>query len=227
MPIPLNLSRWIAASAIAAIPAVAPAQTLNAGMPAPALKLDKWVKGSPVSSFKPGEVYVVEFWATWCGPCKQSIPLLTKLAKEKAGKVTVIGVSVMEQDTAKVEPYVKEMGDKMDYNIAIDDQTSATAASGYMSKNWLEAAKAPGIPYAFVVGRTGKIEYAGSPFEMEGMKVVDKVIDGTWDLKAYNAEVAARQAQMKAAEEQRKAAFEAWKTPPRRELRQVCRASHG
>src|SRR5437016_5002709 len=75
-------------------------QALKVGMNAPPIKVGEWVKGTPVNEFKPGAIYVVEFWATWCGPCKQTIPLLTQLAKEEAGKVTVIGVSTFENNTA-------------------------------------------------------------------------------------------------------------------------------
>jgi thiol-disulfide isomerase/thioredoxin len=60
----------------------------------PPLKVAKWIKGKPVQRFEPGKVYVVEFWATWCGPCRRSIPHLTELAKKFKGKVTFIGVSI-------------------------------------------------------------------------------------------------------------------------------------
>src|SRR5262249_17044980 len=72
---------------------------ITIGSPAPALKIAKWFKGTPVDTFKEGQVYVVEFWATWCGPCKTSIPHITELAKKDAGKATFIGVSVFEHPT--------------------------------------------------------------------------------------------------------------------------------
>src|SRR3954463_3704223 len=105
---------------LAALPALAADAskdvTLKVGDPAPKLSIDKWVKGEPVKEFEKGKVYVVEFWATWCGPCKVSIPHVTKLqAKFKDKGLVVIGVDVWERDLAKVEPFVTEMGDKMNY----------------------------------------------------------------------------------------------------------------
>ncbi|MCU0317689.1 MAG: TlpA family protein disulfide reductase, partial [Fimbriimonadaceae bacterium] len=70
---------------------------LEPGMKAPELRVSQWFKGQEVKSFKKGQVYVVEFWATWCGPCRVSIPHLTKLAKQHGDKVHMIGVSVWER----------------------------------------------------------------------------------------------------------------------------------
>jgi thiol-disulfide isomerase/thioredoxin len=130
-------------------------------------------------------VYVVEFWATWCGPCKTSIPHLTEVAKkfEKDG-VKIIGVSVWERDQSKVAPFVEQMGDKMNYHVAMDDVPEGGKGNdGKMAKGWMTAAGQNGIPSAFIVGKQGTIEWIGHP--MDGMdKVLGKVIDGTFDAKA-------------------------------------------
>jgi thiol-disulfide isomerase/thioredoxin len=59
-----------------------PAASLTGRDPAPPLKVSKWLKGEEVKRFEPGKVYVVEFWATWCGPCIAFMPHLAELQAE-------------------------------------------------------------------------------------------------------------------------------------------------
>jgi thiol-disulfide isomerase/thioredoxin len=56
-----------------------------------------------------GKLAVVDFWATWCGPCKQSFPRLEALAKRHAGKVEIVGVSVDDEKDGVV-PFAKANG---------------------------------------------------------------------------------------------------------------------
>lgn len=181
-------------------------QTLNLGDPAPAMTPTKWVQGDPVTKLDEGKVNVVEFWATWCGPCKVSIPHLTELAHKYGDKVTFTGVSVWESrggpfadDTYdKVSKFVTDMGPKMDYRVAADGPEAT------MAKNWMTAAGQNGIPTAFVVGGDGKVLWIGHP--MAGLEeALDKVLAGTYDIKAEAAR------QQKAKDDEK--AFEAMMKP--------------
>jgi thiol-disulfide isomerase/thioredoxin len=157
------------------------AQSLSLGDSAPKLEVKSFVKGEPVSKFESGKNYVVEFWATWCGPCKTSIPHLTELQKKNPG-VTFIGVSVMEQDQSKVKPFVEEMGDKMAYRVAIDSVSEKEKGNeGAMAKGWMTASGQNGIPCAFIIDKDGKIAWIGHPMEME--KPLEKIVAGTWNLE--------------------------------------------
>ena len=136
----------------------------------------EWVKGDPVE-FQDGKVYVVEFWATWCPPCRTSIPHLTELQhKYKDKGVTIVGIST-ESDSEKVKKFVADWDAKMDYTVAIDADRS-------VSKHYTEAFGARGIPHAFIVDGQGKIAWHGHP--MAGMdEILDQVAAGTFDQKAY------------------------------------------
>ena len=160
-------------------------QSLVPGSAAPKLKVGTWVKGTPVQEFHPDSTYVVEFWATWCGPCKQSIPHLTKLANQYRNKVQIIGVSVAETNTALVQPFVDKMGDKMNYTVAIDEQSTPTAREGYMTKHWMEPAGIRGIPASFVVHKN-EIAWIGYPMQLDD--VLKQISSGKWNTKKFGKE---------------------------------------
>jgi len=186
---------------------------LVVGDAAPALKVGRWVKGTPVTELPKGKVAVVEFWATWCGPCKQTIPHLTELSKKFGDKAVFIGVDVWERgaDQAaidkKVDEFVKDMGDKMGYNVCRD------SADTHMTKAWMVAANQKGIPAAFIVDGQGRIAYIGNPHPSspDFEQALEKIIAGTWDLKAAKAKAEQDAAEEKAAEAKEAAVEAAWK----------------
>jgi thiol-disulfide isomerase/thioredoxin len=159
---------------------------VTVGSAAPALKASRWLKGTPVAGFEKGKVYVVEFWATWCGPCRQTIPHLSAMAKKFEGKATFVGMSVWERGEdpvkleAAVDTFVKEMGEKMAYNVARD------TADSHMAKAWMQAANQNGIPAAFIIDQEGRIAWIGHPMaDLE--KTLENVISGKHDLAAAKA----------------------------------------
>ena len=187
---------------LSALPGVR-ADGLGVGDAAPKLEVKEFVKGEPIKALEPGNVYVVEFWVTWCGPCRATIPHLSELQK-KYKDVKFIGVSVWEQDQDDVKPFVEQMGDKMDYRVAMDAvPEKGDADQGPMAKNWMKAADQDGIPAAFVVDKDLKVAWIGHPMEIG--EPLEKVVAGTWDLKEAVAEAKkAKEAAAKMAKHQAK-----------------------
>lgn len=146
---------------------VLPVAALDVGDKAPSLAKVTWMKGSAV---EPGSaITVVEFWATWCGPCRKSIPHLTELQKKYGAKVNIVGISNEDQPTVK--PFIDEMGAKMDYHVGIAD---VMTYGSYM--DGIE-----GIPHAFVVDAAGTVVWQGHPGTMD--QVLGQVVAGTFDGK--------------------------------------------
>ncbi|HWQ90819.1 MAG TPA: TlpA disulfide reductase family protein, partial [Clostridia bacterium] len=138
------------------------AATLKIGDPAPKLQTGKWIQGDPVTAFEKDKAYIVEFWATWCPPCKASIPHLNEVAQKFKDKgLVVIGQDVWERDEKLVVPFVKQMGEKMTYRVALDDKSDG--GKGKMAETWMEASGQTGIPAAFLVDKEGKIAWIGHP----------------------------------------------------------------
>jgi thiol-disulfide isomerase/thioredoxin len=146
--------------------------SLGVGDPAPPLAVSKWLSGEPVASLQVGKVYVIEFWASWCGPCRMVIPHVSELQK-KYPKVVFIGVNVWEQVPAQGEAFAKSQGDRMDYRVAQDD-VSGGLDKGKMALQWLKAAKQKGIPCAFVVNDDGKIAWIGHPMDPGMVQAIEK-----------------------------------------------------
>ena len=158
---------------------------LKVGDSAPELQVGKWIQGEPVKEFAKGTVYIVEFWATWCGPCRISTPHLNELSQKfKSKGLVVIGQSVFERvpdEEAAVKGFIKSMKGKMTYRVALDDKTAMK--NGAMAETWMEAAGLATIPTAFIVNQEGKIVWIGNPLVPSLGRIVEDVIEGRFDAK--------------------------------------------
>lgn len=139
--------RTVAAAVLLLFTAALHAETV-APTPAPAWKL-KDVNGHEVSSeqFK-GKVMVVDFWATWCGPCREEIPGYVALQKKYGrDKLAVIGVSVDQQGPGVVKKFIER--NKVDYQIVMADDAVVAAFGGADGIQY--------IPTTFIIDREGRI----------------------------------------------------------------------
>jgi peroxiredoxin len=109
-----------------------------------------------LSDFK-GKVVMLDFWATWCPPCRREIPDLIQLQNQYADKgFTVLGISLDDGGAATVKPFAQSIG--MNYPLVIGN-SQVTAAYGA-----IEA-----IPTTFLIGRDGMIlkTYVGAQDKSE------------------------------------------------------------
>ena len=164
----------IAALLLASVGFEVAARAGSVGDVAPVLTVERWIKGSPVRIGPGTNIFVVDFWATWCGPCLKGIPELTALQKKYADKgVIIIGIS--DEQPAKVAEFVTAQGAGMEYRVAVD-------SSKRSMRNWHTAFGANGIPHAFIVGTNGIVLWHDNPLgNLEWS--LEKVVNGTFDLE--------------------------------------------
>lgn len=156
--------------------------TPKIGDKAPAVKIAKWMASPPpaLPGAKEAEkhVYLVEFWATWCGPCLRSIPHLGDLHK-KFGKdgLIVLGISNEEADIV-TDFYTKKLPARkleMPYYVGCDDENATSEA-------WMD--EIDGIPYAFLVDRAGVVVWSGNPLgETDELDhAIEQTLAGKYDI---------------------------------------------
>lgn len=161
-----------------------PEITLHVGDAPPALEADHWLQGQEVKSFEKGKIYVVEFWATWCGPCIVMMPHMAELqAQYKSKDVTFIGYTKKDNNNTleKVQEFVKKRGPKLGYTFCFAEEPKVYEA-------WMTASGHGGIPCCYVVDRETKIAYMGHPMYLD--LVLPKVVEGKFtpeDAKAVAA----------------------------------------
>jgi cytochrome c biogenesis protein CcmG/thiol:disulfide interchange protein DsbE len=122
-----------------------------------AVKPDKERKAAPDFSLKDadgklvhlsdykGKVVLLDFWATWCGPCRIEIPWLKEFQRKfKDQGFEVIGISMDDDGWQAVKPFLAEL--QINYRVVIGDDTTAQLYGGVDA-----------LPTAFVIDREGKI----------------------------------------------------------------------
>ena len=165
--------------------------TLVVGSVAPDLNVESWLsKGNgdrfpEVTKFEAGKVYIVEFWATWCPPCVASMPHLSELQEKYEAKgVQVISITdePLEEVSAFLQRQVRSDPSKT-YAELTKNYCLTTDPDGSSHFSYTEASGVPGIPAAFLIGKSGKIEWIGHPVEID--EPLELVVADKFDAVAY------------------------------------------
>ncbi len=116
------------------------------GKSAPKLEVQEWLTGAAPETDK--KVVLIDFWATWCGPCRALIPELNEYQKKFGSDLVVIGISDEPPET--VREFMKTH--KMEYNVAVDPNTKMKEKVGVK-----------GIPHVLVISPDNVVRWQGFP----------------------------------------------------------------
>src|ERR1017187_6556940 len=132
--------------ALTAIVIASAAFAADTGGPAPAVTLTAPSGGQTALSQDKGQVVLVNFWATWCGPCQQEMPLLDQMYKKyKPAGFTLIGVNV-----DKEEPAVKELLARKPVSFPVLLDPANQVSKAYHVEE---------MPSSVIIDRKGDIRY--------------------------------------------------------------------
>jgi peroxiredoxin len=117
------------------------------GGPAPALTLKDLEGGTHRLADYRGKVVLINFWATWCGPCRDEMPSIQRLKNHLSGKPFVVLAVNLDEPESRIRKFLSEM--KLDFPILLDPERKTARA-------W----QARILPASFIVGADGKIRYS-------------------------------------------------------------------
>jgi peroxiredoxin len=137
------------------------------GTPAPSFSAESVTGSGPTSLDEAkGKVVILDFWATFCGPCKKSFPKYQEIANQFGGDVAVIAVSVDEPENAsadQLKDFAKETGVK--FSILWDKDH--TAAAKY---------KPPTMPSSFIIDKSGVVRHVHAGYKAgEEVAITDEI----------------------------------------------------
>lgn len=119
----------------------------SVGNLAPDFKLENINGGSIELSSLKGKVVIIDFWDTWCPPCKRAMPTLQQLSQSYEGDLVIVGVALGRDGVAKVRSFVEEKG--LTFQFALADAPQYTVLRDYGGVQ--------SIPTTFLVDRDGVI----------------------------------------------------------------------
>jgi peroxiredoxin len=143
----LSILRGVLLCLVTATPAGAADLKAWTGGPAPGLELRELDgRGHRLADYR-GKVVLVNFWATWCAPCREEMPSMQRLRERLAGRPFVVLAVNLDEPEARIRTFLSQM--KVDFTVLLDPGKKAASAWG-----------ARILPASFVIGPDGRIRYS-------------------------------------------------------------------
>jgi thiol-disulfide isomerase/thioredoxin len=170
----LALSACITLGAFSPLGALAAAQTAPARAGGPSALPEFSLPDLDGKAHTPkewsGKVVVMDFWATWCVGCRETVPVLKRLHEKFGDGLVVVGVSLDKAPKEKIAKFTRKV--KMDYNVLWDADDTLSKVFGF-----------EGLPSVYVFGRDGKLLKAMPQYTAAQEKEMEALVEGQFQGK--------------------------------------------
>jgi thiol-disulfide isomerase/thioredoxin len=136
--------------------------TLKVGDKAPLINITNWIQNIPTDKSLTNKYVVLEFWATWCGPCIAAVPHLNELQEGLKNRTDVVFLSMTYEDVKKVERLLK----RVKFQTAVVTDTTNQTQKTFSS----DGSGGVGYPSTVLIDKNNIVKWIGEP------KVLDKTL---------------------------------------------------
>jgi len=144
-------------------PFVSPAQ-LKVGDKAPELVITNWIKNIPKSTDLKGKFVIIDFWATWCAPCLESMPHMNNLINKNKSRSNLVFLAMTDEKVDKVNWLLK----RIPFSAAVVADTTRQTSENYSVSS---------IPFCVVIDDKNIIRWTGHSADLTN-ETIDKIMEG-------------------------------------------------
>lgn len=147
------------------------AHATEVGQPAPGFSLST-LRGDKTVNLQDyqGKVVYLDFWASWCAPCRTSFPLLNELYKKYKDKGFVVVAVNLDEDKAKADKFLQDI--PVDFTVLHD-------ASGGLADQYVVES----MPTSFIVDQKGVVQHVHHGFVSDDIKAIEQKVTGLLSAK--------------------------------------------
>lgn len=137
---------------------------LKVGDKAPKIHIGNWIKNTPASKELSGKFVIIDFWATWCAPCLESVPHMNTLVEKHKNKTNVVFLAM----TDEVEKKVSALLNRVVFSSAVVSDVSRETFDNYQIKT---------IPHCVIIDDKNIVKWEGNPVNLTD-ETLSAILDG-------------------------------------------------
>ena len=161
------------------------------GEPSPELVDVGWIGDAPGLAGEDDRLTVIEFWATWCRPCLESLPKTVRLVGRHADRVRLLMLATQDEETVRgfLRKRASSALDAPTWDELLADAAIGLDPASVNFRRYQSAVAESGLPAAFLIDADGRLLWCGHPERLAGP--LEAAVAGTWDWEQAAAELAA------------------------------------